>query len=74
MFEQVTIIIYVNLFYIYNFRLSDSSVCVCFDVFCCAEHPVFVAALSFVDLECCEMVRFANTVSCICFLSTCLMF
>jgi hypothetical protein len=35
---------------------------------------VFVAALSFVDLECCEMVRFANTVSCICFLSTCLMF
>ena len=65
--KQVTIIRYLNLLCIHNFRLSDSSVCVCCDVFCCLEYPVFVLGLSFVDLECCEMVHFANIVSSIFF-------
>ena len=65
--EQVTIIRYLNLLCIHNFNLSDSSVCVCCDLFCCLECPVFVVGLTFVDLECCEMVHFEITVSCIFF-------
>lgn len=46
--EQVTIIRYFNLVCIHIFCLSDSSVSVCCDVFCCLEHKVFVVGLSFV--------------------------
>lgn len=65
--EQVTIIRYLNLVCIHIFCLSDSSVCVCCHVFCCLEHKLFVVGLAFVDLECCEIVHFANTVGCIFF-------
>jgi hypothetical protein len=68
--KQVTIIrIWIYFVYII-FVHQICSVCVCCDVFCCLEHPVFAVGLSFVDLEHCEMVHFANTVSsifCMCY-------
>jgi hypothetical protein len=61
--KQVTIIrIWIYFVYII-FIHQICSVCVCCGVFCCLEHPLFVVELSFVDLERCKMVHFANTVS-----------
>jgi hypothetical protein len=69
--EEVTVIKYLNLLRKDTFCSSESSICMCCDVFFCIQQPVFVVTLSFVDLECCDMVHSANAISCICFVCTC---